>query len=343
MLPYGFYLISGEPFSERRHAQMRKLLNKVGLDYDEGICINVGICNTNDDMIATASLQKNIIKCVAVSPEYESLGLTAELLQYLFTKAPPDQTLFVYTKPKNRPVFDSFGFSPLAETRTVLLMERPRGRINRFLESLPPPSGKIIGAVVANCNPMTLGHLWLIDSARKKCDFLYVFILSEDKSEVPAKDRLEIVRCACAQWENVSVCPTGPYLVSAATFPAYFLKDADLVNDQWCELDPLIFARHFCPKLGISRRFVGSEPFSPITAAYNQQLAKTLPQFGISLTELERYCVGEQPVSATHVRALLRQNRREDIRALVPETTWNYFSDPKNYESFLLRDSGKNL
>ncbi|MGE4352583.1 MAG: hypothetical protein AB7D36_00670 [Oscillospiraceae bacterium] len=343
MLPYGFYLVDGEPFSGHRLEQMRQLLNNVGLDYDNGIGVSVGICNGNDDMIAAASLQENIIKCVAVSPEYEALGLTAELLQYLFAKVSPNKTLFVYTKPKNRPLFECFGFAALANTGTVLLMERPRGSVGRFLESLPPPSGENIGAVVANCNPMTLGHLWLIDSARKECDFLYVFVLSEDKSEVPAKDRLEIVRRSCAQWENVAVCPTGPYLVSSATFPAYFLKDKVLVNEQWCELDPLVFAQWFCPKLRITKRYVGSEPFSPITAAYNKQLAKILPGFGISVTELNRFAVCGQPVSATRVRALLRQNCREDIRSLVPDATWHYFCDLQNYASFLLRDTEMNL
>ena len=32
--------------------------------------------------------------------------------------------------------------------------------------------GVIAGAVVANCNPFTLGHRYLIEEALKKCDYL---------------------------------------------------------------------------------------------------------------------------------------------------------------------------
>ena len=38
------------------------------------------------------------------------------------------------------------------------------------------------GAVVMNCNPLTLGHRYLIEQALKQCDYLMIFVVQEDKS-----------------------------------------------------------------------------------------------------------------------------------------------------------------
>ena len=72
---------------------------------------------------------------------------------------------------------------------------------------------------------------------------------------------------------------------------------------------------------GISVRFVGSEPFCPVTRAYNEALAQALPARGVALRELPRLERDGRAVSATAVRALVRVGRWEEIRPLVPETT----------------------
>ena len=43
---------------------------------------------------------------------------------------------------------------------------------------------------------MTLGHLYLIEEAAKRCGHLYLLIVSEDRSAVPAGDRRRIVEPA---------------------------------------------------------------------------------------------------------------------------------------------------
>ena len=45
-----------------------------------------------------------------------------------------------------------------------------------------------------NCNPMTNGHLYLIDTARQMVDLLYIFIVEEDKSDFAFRDRLALVQ-----------------------------------------------------------------------------------------------------------------------------------------------------
>lgn len=41
---------------------------------------------------------------------------------------------------------------------------------------------KKIGAIVMNCNPFTLGHRYLIETASKQVDTLYIFVVEENKS-----------------------------------------------------------------------------------------------------------------------------------------------------------------
>ena len=55
----------------------------------------------------------------------------------------------------------------------------------------------------------------------------------------------------------------------------------------WTDLDIAVFCR-LAEKLGITRRFVGSEPFCPVTSAYNRAMARKLPEKGIELVELPR-------------------------------------------------------
>ena len=44
-----------------------------------------------------------------------------------------------------------------------------------------------------NCNPMTKGHLHLLETARKFVDYLYVFVVEEDKSDIPFAVRYAMV------------------------------------------------------------------------------------------------------------------------------------------------------
>ena len=138
---------------------------------------------------------------------------------------------------------------------------------------------------------------------------------------------MAMVKAGTADLSNVTILPTGPYLISSATFPTYFLKEqADTLHVQ-CQLDVAVFGSHFVPKFGITRRFVGSEPFCPVTSAYNQALHQLLPEYGVSLLEIPRLETSNTPVSATNVRKLIEEKNEEGIRALVPDSTFRYLKD----------------
>ncbi len=184
------------------------------------------------------------------------------------------------------------------------------------------PDGMNCGAIVMNCNPFTNGHLYLIERARKLIDFLIVFVVEEDKSFFSFQKRLEMVKAACEPFDNVLVLSMGKLVLSSYTMPEYFKKD-ELQN---ILIDPAkdveIFATFVAPELNITKRFVGEEPFDTVTRQYNECMKERFPQYGIELVELPRLIQDGGVISATVVRRLIKENNIEQIRRLVPQTTF---------------------
>ena len=65
--------------------EVSKFLKKFDLEFDVGVDYTV-VIRENDDIIATASKEKNIIKCFAVDSNYQGLGLTNKLLTAIKNK-----------------------------------------------------------------------------------------------------------------------------------------------------------------------------------------------------------------------------------------------------------------
>lgn len=304
----------------------KALLERSGLEPDTQWESTVLIWD-DEQLIAAASRKGNLLKCIAVDDTRQGEGLTATLLTQLRQDAfgCGHSHLFLYTKPKNKAMFSSLFFYPIAETDTVLLMENRKDGIGSFLDTLPvTPCDGTVGAAVMNCNPFTKGHRYLIETAAKDCDRFYVFVLSEDQSEFSARDRMEMVKLGTADLQNVTVLPTGPYLISSATFPTYFLKDRDSAEQVHCLLDIEIFCRYYVPKFGITRRYVGTEPLSQMTDLYNQALQSHLPQRGIDLHLIPRLELEGTPVSASAVRSYMQNGEYRILKQLLPETTCEY-------------------
>ena len=307
----------------------RDFLAKANLDAQDDALQTVLVWD-GEMLIATGSRTGNLLKYIAVDPARQGEGLLAKVLTALRQEAFREghSQLFLYTKPRNEPLFADLMFYPVAQTGDVLLMEDRRDGIGQFIRQLPAGehTGKV-GAAVMNCDPFTLGHQYLVETAAKACDHLYIFVLSEDRGHFSASDRLEMVRRGTAHLNNVTVLPTGPYLISSATFPTYFLKDRDQADRIHCQLDVEIFARHFAPAFSIKTRFVGTEPLSPLTQQYNVILKSQLPSRGIRVEEIPRLTQGNVPVSASAVRAALAAGDLLAVKNLVPQTTFAYLED----------------
>ena len=336
---YGYYEQSGRPFRGNALQELKDFLSRTGLSYDEGIEYTIAIRDGNDRIAACASLQGNVIKCVAVDPSLQGEGITATLMTAIKREALErgERHLFLYTKPENAAQFGGIGFYEIARTDSVLLMENRRDGFASWVESVRCENAAgTIGAVVMNCNPMTMGHRYLIEHSAQQCDFLYLFIVSEDKSAVPASDRRAIVEKAVADLGNVRVAGTDRYLISSATFPDYFLKDKSRSGEVWTGLDVAVFCRA-ANMLGITRRFVGSEPFCAVTGAYNAAMERILPEQGIEFTQLPRLEKDGTAISATAVRELLAEGHWQHMESLVPPATWEYFLQEENRRTVLER------
>jgi [citrate (pro-3S)-lyase] ligase len=333
-------LSSGSPFRGAALEKLKKFITGCGLKYDERV--EYSICFTEDDnIVATGSLDGAVLKCVAVSPERKNEGLVAGIVSGLVSEAARRGRfhLFLFTKPANEELFGGLGFYPVAKTSHVLLMENKKQGVQKFASSLkegdPTCGSGPTGAIVVNCNPFTRGHLYLVEAAARQCGLLYLFVVSENKSRFPAEARAQMVRLGTAHLPNVRVYPTGPYLVSSVTFPDYFLKDSpgavspEKLNT---ELDLVIFAECFARPLGISRRYVGSEPLDEVTGVYNKQMKEALPLYGIEVIEIRRLEDSGGPLSASRVRRLLDGGGLDAVRELVPPTTYDYLARMRGRE-----------
>ena len=100
----------------------------MGLSYDEGIEYSVCVLNQAYEIIGTGSADRNVLKCIAVHPEYQGEGIAAEILseliQYEVEQNRPH--IFIYTKPENEDLFCSMGFYEILKTPEVLFLENKK-------------------------------------------------------------------------------------------------------------------------------------------------------------------------------------------------------------------------
>ncbi len=138
---------------------------------------------------------------------------------------------------------------------------------------------------------------------------------------------MRFLRCDTpSHLKNLTVHEGSDYIISKATFPTYFIKDKGQVDSLFTELDLNVFRHHIAPELGITHRFVGKEPLCVVTNEYNVQMKKILSRPStspiIEVVELERIEYKGEPISASRVRRLMQEKNREEIRHLVPPSTY---------------------
>ena len=325
---------------EADRQELKRFLAAQGLRFEGDIETAFGVFDGEDGLVGCGCGAGPLLKCFAVSEELRgqnALGpLVSALVQDRFGRGIYD--LYVITRRKNVPLFTACGFYSVAETHELALLEnRPDGP-----EAFARPfwqagdENRTVGAIVMNGNPFTWGHRHLIETAASQCDALHVFVVEEDRSFFPVKDRLALIREGTADLANIRVHLSGRYMISAATFPTYFLKENEDVARLQSELDATLFAMRIAPALHITKRFVGEEPLDPVTAGYNRALAAILPANGIELVEIPRLEQSGVPISASRVRALLHEKGLcPQVLSLVPPVTQRYLSERfgADYES----------
>ena len=177
-----------------------------------------------------------------------------------------------------------------------------------------------IGAIVMKADPFTLGHRYLIEKALEKTEFLYVFVVQENKTYYPFEIRFDMVKEGTKDLRSLCVVPSGDYILSLFTFPDYFER-TQIAEENSSDYDLQIFSDIVAPHLNISSRFVGSEPFDLVTRNYNEAMKKILPGKGITLVEIERLEGKNGIISASTFRKLADCGAYEQAFQLIPVAT----------------------
>ncbi|MDE7080597.1 MAG: triphosphoribosyl-dephospho-CoA synthase [Muribaculaceae bacterium] len=310
------------PFMRKRRDE---LLARCGLR-GEPADYAVGVYDRSDRLVATASLSGDVIKCVATLPSARGEALTPAMVTAIMGYASQQgiTNLRVFTKPDYEDTFASMAFRKIGEGTGCVLMEQSTHRLKRYCDYL----GQLerhgrVGCIVVNANPMTIGHLYLIEKAAAETDTLFVIPVADDTDGgFSYRCRVRILRRATAHLPSVQVVEGSPYAVSRATFPSYFIKELSDLTTAHISLDLDIFLRHIAPALGATVRFVGTEPTDALTAAYNEEMRRLLPAAGIELREIARLTepgAPRRPVSASRVRELVESGHCSEALPLVVE------------------------
>ena len=283
-----------------------------------------GIFDDDDRLLACGGLDGSTIKGLAVCAEARHLNLAAKIVTHLRAYALEEgcRDVTVFTRPQNIPLFRSMGFCLIGQSEGAALLETDRLALDRYLghlRSLRPKVGTC-GVIVMNANPLTKGHLYLIDQASRRCDRLVIIPVADNPLTLFSyHERRAMLAEAVTQFPHVTLAEASLYTVSRATFPTYFIKEKSRRSSAHIELDLNIFTRHIAPALQASLRFVGTEPADELTAEYNAAMHRLLPPAGIEVVELERMTLPAQsspspaaeaaPVSASSLRRALQEGR----------------------------------
>lgn len=321
------------PADSLAQAQMDRLLTAEGIRRDGCLDYSCGIFDEEEELIATGSCFGSTLRCLAVSQAHQGEGLLNRIIGHLMEVQlnRGNSHLFLYTKAGSAKFMADLGFYEIARVgKDLVFMENRRNGFRNYCAALQKKrvEANRIAAIVMNANPFTLGHRHLVQRASEENDVVHLFLLSEEAGPIPHAIRRKLAEEGTAEFPNVMLHESGPYMISSATFPSYFLKDSDTAIRTQAALDLTVFSR-IAQCLGIQRRYVGEEPASHVTALYNEIMAERLPEYGMECRIIPRLQTGDKSISASTVRQAIHDNALEDIRSLVPESTYRYFSSPE--------------
>jgi len=318
------------PRNARAQKQVDALLEREGIRRDRNLDYTCGVYDDDGALIATGSSFGSTLRCFAVSDEHRGEGLLNEVVSHLLERqfARGCSHIFLYTKPESARFFSDLGFSEVARAERAVFMENRRGGFASYCAGLTrTPPGKT-AAIVMNANPFTRGHRYLVEKAAGENDFVHLFVLSEEAGPIPFALRRRLVQDGVADIPNVVLHDSGPYIISSATFPSYFLKDGDDAIRAQAALDVAVFGE-IARALGVTRRYVGDEPTSRVTSLYNEVMAARLPELGVDCTVVPRMETGGRVVSASAVRQAIHDGALDTVADMLPESTYRFFASPE--------------
>ncbi len=189
--------------------------------------------------------------------------------------------------------------------------------------------------VVMNANPFTLGHRYLVEIASRRSSCVLVMVI-QGKPEsggkgnhentgivFPFPERLEMTGKCLSDMDNVTVIPSGPYVISRDDFPDGFLADRMGKVPAHAVLDSMVIC-HICRALGIKKIFAGDEPRDEMSEIHLNALRTACADAGIMLRVAERKRLGEKYISSSLVRQDIADGKTDEVRQLVPAGVLEY-------------------
>lgn len=125
------------PTTPRQRQRIEAFLKRNGLRFDD-MHYYAAVTDDDGEMIAGGGLKGNVIKCVAVDDAHKGEAIANTLISHLIAHANEEgySNVKLFTKPKNRQLFESLSFRLLAEAPEAVLMETGIGGICNTVEAL---------------------------------------------------------------------------------------------------------------------------------------------------------------------------------------------------------------
>ncbi|MDD7719773.1 MAG: triphosphoribosyl-dephospho-CoA synthase [Prevotella sp.] len=125
------------PATPRQRQRIEAFLKRNGLRIDD-MNYYAAVLDDDGEMIAGGGLKDDVIKCVAVDDAHKGEAIANTLVSHLISHANQEGygCIKLFTKPKNRQLFESLSFRLLAKAPEAVLMETGIGGISNTVEAL---------------------------------------------------------------------------------------------------------------------------------------------------------------------------------------------------------------
>ena len=125
------------PATPRQRQRIEAFLKRNGLRIND-MNYYAAVLDDDGEMIAGGGLKDDVIKCVAVDDAHKGEAIANTLVSHLISHANQEgySCIKLFTKPKNRQLFESLSFRLLAEAPEAILMETGIGGIRNTVEAL---------------------------------------------------------------------------------------------------------------------------------------------------------------------------------------------------------------
>lgn len=309
---------------------VKKYLSNFELDYID-IDYTVVIWSEKK-IIATCSKKNNLIKCVAISPEYSNLNILNKLLTIIIKQIVSekyDESLII-TKREYKKIFEDLNFLSIYQNDMICFLTNRKDKFDKYVNYVKSSKQEADSAIIVmNANPFTNGHKYLIETASNENELVYVVLVKEDVSLFTYDERMLMLKKGTDHLKNIIILEGSKYIVSKTFFPSYFIASPDEVVKQQAMLDIKMFSKIFIENLNIKKRYLGEEPLSNTTKIYNDTIKNVLSEINIEVKIIKRLEENGEVVSASKVRELLLNEDLLSIKKITPSTTFEFINNPE--------------